>query len=93
MITDAAGRADLGSQPFGPSGVVHTYGQSNGVLALRIRVGQRVGVQFLGIASFNLEYGRGHTGQAIYPVTLSTWTTVSTALTIERLFLPNLQHP
>jgi photosystem II stability/assembly factor-like uncharacterized protein len=77
LYTDAQGRADLGALPFGSDGLVHTYGQSNGVLALKITAGNKVGVQFLEVTAFNLAYWRGNSQQAILPVTFSNWAILS----------------
>lgn len=78
LHTDALGRADLGAQPFGTSGIVHTYGLSNGVLALKIVAQNRVGVEFLEVTEFNLAYWRGDRELAIYPVVFSRWKLLST---------------
>ena len=84
--TDAQGRADLGSMPFGAcnqgygcirnTGLVHTNGLANGVLLLKIVHNNRVGVQFLEVTRMNLEYARGNTQQAIYPITFNRWANI-----------------
>lgn len=66
LSTDAQGQVLLGRNPFGGSGIVHTYGHSNGVVIIRVEGQGRVGYTFLESAMFNLEYWRGHTALGEY---------------------------
>jgi len=88
LLTNSQGRAGLGPAPFGSGGVIHTYGHSNGVLALLIKAGNKVGVQFLEVTAFNLAYGHGNQQQAVYPVVFANWKTVSMPVVINKLYLP-----
>lgn len=92
LVTDAQGHAELGAAPFGAGGVIHTYGHSNGVLALVIKVDNRVGVQFLEVTEFNLAYGRGQHQVGLYPVVLSTWATLAHAVQVKQLYLPLVER-
>ncbi|MBK9712345.1 MAG: DUF1349 domain-containing protein [Kouleothrix sp.] len=73
LQTNAQGRASLGAEPFGPDRVIHTFGLSNGVLALKIVTQDKVGVEFLEVTAFNLAYWGGQRDHAIYPITFSHW--------------------
>lgn len=70
LTTDVEGRVLLGRNPFGSSGIVHTYGHSNGVVIIRIEHQGRVGYAFLESWRFNLEYWKGKSSLADYDLSV-----------------------
>lgn len=77
VTTDESGRASLGAFPFGKKPpIVHGYGHSNAVLLLKIIAGDKVGAVFLDVTDFNIEYWRGNTQRAVYPITFEHYVTV-----------------
>ena len=70
FTTDTDGYAHLPRNPFSSGPIVHTYGQTNGIVVLRIELGGEVWYRFLEVTEFNLAYWRGHTADAYYTIEL-----------------------
>lgn len=69
--TDASGYAHLPRNPFTDGGpIVHTYGEANGVMILRIEQAGQIWYRFLEVSSFNMQYWQGNTVDAWYSLTL-----------------------
>ncbi len=68
---DANGYVDFGRNPFNPGGdIVHTYGQANGVLIVRVEHYGTIWYRFIEVSEFNLEYWMGNTTDAYYTMAL-----------------------
>lgn len=80
LTTDDEGRIDLGGEPLGAGGIVHTFGHSNGVLLLVVTAGERVGTAFLDLTTMNVAYARGARDEATYPLRIRRWSSVDVAL-------------
>jgi hypothetical protein len=83
VCTNAQGQASLGAYPFGrrsdgSQAVTETGENAPGTLALKISVGNKVGVAFLEAPVANLAYWRGNRTQATYPITFANWVTTAT---------------
>lgn len=69
MNTDANGQLLMGHCPFSSDGtIVHTYGNANGLLILRIEYDGNIYYRFLESSEFNLEYWKGNTEIGQYTV-------------------------
>lgn len=66
LVTDAAGQADMGDDPFGP--IIHTYGHSTAVLLLKIEAGDLTFYRFFEITEPNEAYWSGHHARAVYSI-------------------------
>jgi hypothetical protein len=98
LCTNAQGQIGLGTYPFGRAAdgshdiLQRPDGWGSGTLAVKIVVGNRVGVAFLDVTAFNLAYWRGSTGQATYPITFAHWVTTSTTRSPACRFLPIIRR-
>jgi hypothetical protein len=71
FTSDANGYIQLPRNPFNPGGnIIHTYGNANGVIILRIQQGSQIWYRFMEVTAFNLEYWAGNTQDAYYTITL-----------------------
>ncbi len=70
FTTDANGYAHLPRNPFRNGPILHTYGEANSVVILRIAHLGYVWYEFLEAAAFNIEYWAGHTEDAYYTIEL-----------------------
>lgn len=67
VVADYRGRADLGAFPFGDAPpIVHSYGQSSGVLLLRISSGGATALQFFEVTQANEAFWQGQRDTAVY---------------------------
>jgi hypothetical protein len=65
------GYIDLPRNPFNPGGsIVHTYGEANGVMILRVSHNGQIWYRFMEVSDFNIEYWKGNTADAYYTLTL-----------------------
>ena len=83
MTTDGDGQIVLGQCPFTEDGTIEMdYGVANGVLIVRMQLGEYVRYSFLESTQFNIEYWKGNTESAQYTMEMSvdcnldseTWT-------------------
>lgn len=70
FTTDAGGFAHMPRNPFSTGSIVHGYGQSNGVMILRVGHGTHVWYRFVEVSDFNLQYWSGATVDAYYTIEL-----------------------
>jgi len=66
FVTDAQGFAHLPRNPFTGGDIIHTYGQANGVMVLRIAHAGRVWYRFLEVTEFHMQFWAGATQDAYY---------------------------
>jgi hypothetical protein len=91
--TDAQGRISLGTYPFGhASDGSHDVVRGSGTLAVRILVGNKVGVEFLDATVFNLAYWRGNQSQATYQITFADWVTTPATRIPACRYLPIIER-
>jgi hypothetical protein len=94
--TNPQGQIGLGPYPFGRAAngahdILQTNGWGSGTLAVKIVVGNKVGVAFLEVTAFNLAYWRGNQVRATYPVTFAHWVTTTTTRSPACSYLPLIQ--
>jgi competence ComEA-like helix-hairpin-helix protein len=69
-FTDSQGQVNLGAQPFG-SPIIHTYGQSNALLLLKISADQQAVYRFFEVTEANEAYWSGDQVSATYEMIVS----------------------
>jgi hypothetical protein len=78
LTTDANGQVLVGRSPFAANGkVVHAYGNTNGVVIVRVEKDGKVAYGFLESRLFNLEYWRGNTRFADHQLTVGMFACTS----------------
>ncbi|MBI9017973.1 MAG: PQQ-binding-like beta-propeller repeat protein [Phycisphaerae bacterium] len=69
--TDENGYIHLPRNPFNPGGnIIHTYGNANSVMVLRIGFGEQIWYRVMEVSDFNMEYWRGNTDDGYYEIEL-----------------------
>jgi hypothetical protein len=72
-FTNAQGRVDLGSFPFGTEPITHTFGHSNALILLKIVYEGRTIYRFFEITEANEAYWSGYQGTAIYVIAFDNY--------------------
>jgi len=91
--TDLDGYIHLPRNPFNPGGnIIHTCGQANGVMILRIAFGNQIWYRFMEVSEFNMQYWLGNFENANYTIELdglnyedTTPPTVPAQLSIQKI--------
>ena len=68
---DEKGMADLPWTIFAEDGkIIHTYGNANSKVIVRVNHNGKVGFEFIEVSDFNVEYMKGHTEHGHYRITV-----------------------
>lgn len=66
FTADINGKINVGRNPFSTSNIIHTFGQSQMDLIMRVESNGKVGYKVIEATDFNIEYWRGNTVNANY---------------------------
>lgn len=72
FTTDANGKINVGRNPFSNTNIIHTFGQSQMDIIIRVESNGKVGYKVIEATDFNMEYWRGNTtaGNYIYNINM-----------------------
>lgn len=69
--TDPNGYIHMPQNPFNPGGdIIHTYGNANGVMLIRVGFGGQVWYRFMEVSDFNMQYWQGNIEDGYYTIEL-----------------------